>query len=156
VEYSVSFAITEPLREAIDLAQEKLWTPALDAYGDVRESGDVAELTGLIDKNLLVKWPGDMRVILRRERPQPGAQLSLFEERDGWRCRNSSATPRPASWLSSRPGTGLTPESRTDSATRKTRAGTVSHPASSTSTRPQTVIDSPHAPMPSPTTPCKT
>lgn len=26
-----------------------------------------------------------MRVIVRRERPHPGAQLSLFEERDGWR-----------------------------------------------------------------------
>ena len=26
-----------------------------------------------------------MRVIVRRERPHPGAQLSLFEEADGWR-----------------------------------------------------------------------
>lgn len=26
-----------------------------------------------------------MRVIVRRERPHPGAQLSLFEENDGWR-----------------------------------------------------------------------
>jgi len=26
-----------------------------------------------------------MRVVVRRERPHPGAQLSLFEERDGWR-----------------------------------------------------------------------
>jgi hypothetical protein len=26
-----------------------------------------------------------MRVIVRRERPHPGAQLSLCEERDGWR-----------------------------------------------------------------------
>jgi Transposase DDE domain group 1 len=26
-----------------------------------------------------------MRVIVRRERPHPGAQLSLFEDRDGWR-----------------------------------------------------------------------
>ncbi len=26
-----------------------------------------------------------MRIIVRRERPHPGAQLSLFEERDGWR-----------------------------------------------------------------------
>ena len=26
-----------------------------------------------------------MRVIVRRERPYPGAQLSLFEEADGWR-----------------------------------------------------------------------
>ncbi len=33
----------------------------------------------------LSKWPTGMRVIVRRERPHPGAQLSLFEERDGWR-----------------------------------------------------------------------
>ncbi len=34
---------------------------------------------------MLAKWPEGMRVIVRRERPHPGAQLSLFEERDGWR-----------------------------------------------------------------------
>ena len=48
----------------------------------IRGGGDVAELTGLLD---LKKWPAGMRVIVRRERPHPGAQLSLFEERDGWR-----------------------------------------------------------------------
>ncbi|WP_308495975.1 transposase [Kocuria sp. cx-455] len=59
--------------------------PAFDADGGVREGGDVAELTGLIDPKVLAKWPAGMRVIVRRERPHPGAQLSLFEERDGWR-----------------------------------------------------------------------
>ena len=48
----------------------------------MRDGGDVAELTGLLD---LSTWPTGMRVIVRRERPHPGAQLSLFEERDGWR-----------------------------------------------------------------------
>jgi len=85
VEYSVGFAITEPLREAIQLVPKKVWTPAMDADGDLREGGDVAELTGLIDPKVLAKWPTGMRVIVRRERPHPGAQLSLFEERDGWR-----------------------------------------------------------------------
>jgi Transposase DDE domain group 1 len=61
---------------------EKVWTPAVDAEGDVRAGGDVAELTGLLDVS---GWPNRMRVIGRRERPHPGAQLSLFEERDGWR-----------------------------------------------------------------------
>ena len=82
VEYSVGFAITEKIRDAIDLVPKKTWTPALDADGGVREGGGVAELTGLLD---LTKWPSGMRVIVRRERPHPGAQLSLFEERDGWR-----------------------------------------------------------------------
>jgi DDE family transposase len=42
----------------------------------------VAELTGLLG---LPGWPPSIRVIVRRERPHPGAQLSLFEEVDGWR-----------------------------------------------------------------------
>jgi hypothetical protein len=85
VEYSVGFAVTEHIREAINLVPAKVWTPALDADGDVREGGDVAELTGLLDPKVLASWPEGMRVIVRRERPHPGAQLSLFEERDGWR-----------------------------------------------------------------------
>lgn len=82
VEYSVGFAITEKIRDAIELVPKKAWTPAADADGGVRQGGDVAELTGLLD---LRKWPAGMRVIVRRERPHPGAQLSLFEETDGWR-----------------------------------------------------------------------
>lgn len=82
VEYSIGFPITEKLREAITLVPEKVWTPALNADGEVRDSAQVAELTGLLD---LDSWPEQMRIIVRRERPHPGAQLSLFEERDGWR-----------------------------------------------------------------------
>lgn len=85
LDYSVGFAITEKLRDAIDLVPKKIWTPAMDADGGIREGGDVAELTGLIDPVVMAKWPAGMRVIVRRERPHPGAQLSLFEERDGWR-----------------------------------------------------------------------
>lgn len=82
VEYSVGFAITEKIRDAIDLVPKTIWTPALNTDGGVREGGDVAELTDLLD---LTNWPDGMRVVVRRERPHPGAQLSLFEERDGWR-----------------------------------------------------------------------
>ncbi len=85
VEYSVGFAITEQIRDAIKLVPKKIWTPALDADGGVRAGGDVAEITGLIAPTVMAKWPAGMRVIVRRERPHPGAQLSLFEERDGWR-----------------------------------------------------------------------
>lgn len=84
LDYSVGFAITDKLRDAIDLVPKKAWTPALDADGGAREGGDVAELTELLD---LSRWPDPMRVIVRRERPHPGAQLSLFEEHDGWRYR---------------------------------------------------------------------
>jgi hypothetical protein len=82
VEYSIGFALTEALRQAIMLVPEKVWTPALDADGGVRAGGDVAELTGLLD---LSRWPEGMRVIVRRERPHPGAQLCVFEEHDGYR-----------------------------------------------------------------------
>lgn len=95
VEYSVGFAVTEKTREAIDLVPEKTWTPAIDADGGMREGGDVAELTGLLD---LTTWPAGMRVIVRRERPHPGAQLSLFEEHDGWRYQ-AFVTNTPAGQL---------------------------------------------------------
>jgi hypothetical protein len=82
VEYSVGFSITEKVRDAIALVPASVWTPALDATGDVRDGGDVVELTTMMN---LTAWPAGMRIIVRRERPHPGAQLSLFEERDGWR-----------------------------------------------------------------------
>lgn len=81
-EFSVGFAITARVRDAIALVPEKAWAPALCADGDARDGADVIELTGLLD---LTRWPVGMRVILRRERPHPGAQLSLLEEADGWR-----------------------------------------------------------------------
>jgi hypothetical protein len=82
VHYSVGYPITEKVRAAITLIPATVWTPAVDTDGGVRAGGDVAELTGLLD---LSGWPAGMRVIVRRERPHPGAQLSIFEERDGWR-----------------------------------------------------------------------
>jgi hypothetical protein len=82
VEYSVGFAVTEHVRAAITTLPRSAWTPAIDAAGGLRDGGDVAELTGLLD---LSRWPVGMRVLVRRERPHPGAQLSLFEERDGYR-----------------------------------------------------------------------
>ena len=82
VEYSVGFALTEQIRAAIALVPTSAWTAALDADGGVREHADVVEVTGLLT---LTRWPAGMRVIVRREHPHPGAQLSLFEHRDGWR-----------------------------------------------------------------------
>lgn len=82
VEFSVGFATTQRVREAISMVPEWVWTPAMDTDGDPREGADVAELSGLLD---LTGWPVGMRVIVRRERPHPGAQLSLLEETDGWR-----------------------------------------------------------------------
>jgi len=82
LEYSVGFATNAKVHDAIAKLPRKTWTAAVDADGDVREGGDVAEITALLD---LSGWPGGMRLIVRRERPHPGAQLSLFEEADGYR-----------------------------------------------------------------------
>lgn len=58
-----------------------MWEPALDSDGQVRDSAAVAELTGILD---LTGWPDGMRVIVRRERPHPGAQLR-FDDVEGYR-----------------------------------------------------------------------
>lgn len=85
VEYSVGFPVTEPVRQAIAKVPNRAWQVALNADGDVREHADVAEITGLVDTSITTRWPAGMRLIVRREHPHPGAPLSLFENRDGWR-----------------------------------------------------------------------
>ena len=83
LEYSVGFPTKNmALTSAITQLPEAAWTSAVTADGEVRDGADVAEVTGLLD---LRRWPAGMRVIVRRERPHPGAQLSLLEETDGWR-----------------------------------------------------------------------
>src|SRR5690348_7567175 len=49
--------------------------------GQVREGAWVAGITGLLDPG---SWPAGMRVIVRKERPHPGAQLR-FTDIDGHR-----------------------------------------------------------------------
>ena len=83
MEYSVGFPTKNmAVTSAITTLPERAWTPAVTADGEVRDGAEVAEVTGLLD---LRRWPAGMRVIVRREQPHPGAQLSLFEEADGWR-----------------------------------------------------------------------
>ncbi|MFD6856854.1 IS1380 family transposase [Rhodococcus sp. NPDC060090] len=79
--YSVGFGLTDAHAEAIDLVPEQAWTPAYDPDGQVRDGAWVTEITDLLD---LSTWPNGMRVIVRKERPHPGAQLR-FTDRDGLR-----------------------------------------------------------------------
>jgi Transposase DDE domain group 1 len=74
--YSVGFTITEDIQDAILKVPARAWTPAYDAGGQVRPGAWVAELTGLLD---LAGWPTGMRVIARKERPHPGAQLRFTD-----------------------------------------------------------------------------
>ena len=84
MEYSIGFPVNKGIavHDAIHVLPEPAWAAALDADGKVRDGAQVAELTGLLD---LTRWPAGMRVIVRREKPHPGAGLTLFEQADGWR-----------------------------------------------------------------------
>src|SRR5580704_14857966 len=79
--YSVGMTITEVIAEAIGEVPADAWTPAYDGGGQVRQGAWVADITGLLD---LGSWPAGMRVIVRKERPHPGAQLR-FTDIDGHR-----------------------------------------------------------------------
>jgi hypothetical protein len=81
VGFSVGFDLTESVRSAILALPETAWLPALDRDGGKRPNGQVAEITHLADLN---SWPERSRLICRRERAHPGAQLS-FTDHDGHR-----------------------------------------------------------------------
>jgi len=107
--YSVGWELGERERTAITAVPQTAWQIAIDHRGEVRErraddactdrgcahrrcwieEAHVTELTGLLRQgpagDQLDGWPAPMRVFARRERPHPGAQLTLFEADDGWR-----------------------------------------------------------------------
>jgi hypothetical protein len=84
-EFSVGWAITERERAAITAIPKTVWADAVDADGSHRDGAGLAEITGVLPAGCLAGYPAWTRVIVRRERPHPGAQLDAFEERDGWR-----------------------------------------------------------------------
>ena len=96
VQYSVGYAVTDKVRDAISKVPKRAWQPAITAQGEPREHGDMlkgVEITGMLN---LKKWPAGMRVLIRREHPHPGAALSLFEDADGWRYQAvATNTPPP-------------------------------------------------------------
>ena len=85
LEYSLGWTMSEPLRDDNRALAHGDLDPAVDAGNEVRDGADVAELTGMLPAAHLAGWPAGLRLIARRERPHPGAQLDAFEERDGYR-----------------------------------------------------------------------
>jgi Transposase DDE domain group 1 len=107
--YSAGWALGQREKNAITAVPQQAWQIAVDHRGDVRErraedactdrgcahrkcwieEAHVTELTALLRQgragDQLAGWPATMRVFARRERPHPGAQLTLFEADDGWR-----------------------------------------------------------------------
>ena len=82
IEYSIGHPVDQGVREALLSFQEEDWAQAIEADGTDRDGAQVAELTDLMD---LSAWGEDARLICRRERPHPGAQLSLFDTSEGLR-----------------------------------------------------------------------
>ena len=81
-DFSIGFPIDQGVRDALVLVQEEDWIPARETDGSVRDGAWVVELTELIP---LAKWPEETRLLMRRERPHPGAQLTLFDTAEGFR-----------------------------------------------------------------------
>jgi hypothetical protein len=79
--FSFGYELTDSVRGAILEVPEDAWIPALEQDGSERENGEVVEIT---DRVNLSSWPQGCRLIVRRERPHPGAQLS-FTDHDGHR-----------------------------------------------------------------------
>jgi hypothetical protein len=76
IRFSVGYEVDERVREAILALPESAWEQAIDAEGAEREGAQVAELTNRLD---LSAWPEGTRLIVRRERPHPGAQFQVFD-----------------------------------------------------------------------------
>jgi hypothetical protein len=90
--YSVGMVITDQLHQAALKIPASAWTPALEPDGQIRDGAWVAELAG----DVLTGWPKGMRLIIRKERPHPGAQLRITDT-DGLRltcfATNTTGTP---------------------------------------------------------------
>jgi Transposase DDE domain group 1 len=81
IHFSFGYPLTEPVRQALQALEESAWRPAIGQDNQAREGAWVAELTEHVN---LGDWPERTRLICRRERPHPGAQLS-FTDVDGHR-----------------------------------------------------------------------
>ncbi|HEX3610851.1 MAG TPA: IS1380 family transposase [Sporichthyaceae bacterium] len=106
LEYSIGFPARDAVAVAIEATPPGEWVDALDADGTPREGAQVVELTDRLPTPTRPTrsparfgpqhWPEDIRVIARRERPHPGAQLRLTDH-DGWRitCFATNTTDWP-------------------------------------------------------------
>jgi hypothetical protein len=79
--FSFGFPVDTRIQAIVDDVPDQCWEPAIQTGGGIREGAWVAEVTGMLD---LSAWPEGSQVILRAERPHPGAQLR-FTDADGHR-----------------------------------------------------------------------
>jgi hypothetical protein len=139
---SVGWELGGREKAAIAAVPARAWQIAVNARGEVREpradeacdldcchrqywieEAHVTELTSLLCEgpagDQLKGWPATMRIFARRERPHPGAQLTLFEAvtAGGTPCGSRTGPPSPKAGSgrmpTSTPSTGCTPGSKT-------------------------------------------
>lgn len=79
--FSLGFPINADVQAAVLAVPDTAWEPADDLDGRPREGAWVTDITDALD---LTSWPAGSRVVIRRERPHPGAQLR-FTDLDGHR-----------------------------------------------------------------------
>jgi hypothetical protein len=75
-EFSLGLPIEEDTQAVILTVAEAAWRPAREADGADRDGAWVTEITTALD---LADWPSGSRVVVRRERPHPGAQLRFTD-----------------------------------------------------------------------------
>jgi len=83
LQYSVGVYGRQPVLDALAALPRQAWRRAVDADGHPRDGAQVAELTRWMPATF-TGWPPGMRIIARRERPHPGAQLRITDS-EGWR-----------------------------------------------------------------------
>ena len=106
--YSVGMTLTDDMQAAVRKVPAASWTPAYDGDGQVRDGAWVADITGLLD---LSSWPAGMRVIVRKERPHPGAQLR-FTDLDGHRFTAFATDAKRGQLADRRPRLRAPPDAR--------------------------------------------
>lgn len=90
--FSFGYPVDWRVQDAVDtLNLADGWYPAIDTGGGIRDGAWVAEATDLVN---LSSWPPGTRLILRKERPHPGAQLR-FTDADGMRVTAFITDTRP-------------------------------------------------------------
>ena len=106
LEYSIGFQAQDTVKAAIEAIPEQAWRAAVDGDGEPRDGAQVAELTAWmptpVTQNRASRpgpkdWPTAMRVIARRERPHPGAQLRLTDH-NGWRITCFATNTKSSGW----------------------------------------------------------
>lgn len=77
VGFSFGYRVGARVQQAVEILNtDNAWYPAIDSNGAIRDGAWVAEATGLVDMS---SWPAGTRLILRKERPHPGAQLRFTD-----------------------------------------------------------------------------